>query len=148
MQRDAFAHAGDGLGQTIGFDRLDQVIDCVDLERVEGELAVGGDEHDRRRVLEMLQGLGELQTRGLGHVDVEEDDIDGIFLQFLDGLAHAGGLGDHVGLAELVEQEAQLRTRRRLIVDDHCFQHDGLLLDNLPHMHTVPYYRWRVKCNR
>ena len=88
----------------------------------------------------MLQGLGELQARGLGHVDVEEDDIDGILFELLDGFAHAGSFGDHIGLPELVEQEAQFRTRRRLVVDDHGSQHDEFLLGPFP-MHTVPYYR-------
>ena len=123
MQLHMLANAGDGLGQTIGFDRLHQVIDGVDLEGVERELAVGGDEHHRGRELQVLQCLGKLQAGCLGHVHVKEHDVAGIFLQLLDGLAHACRLGDDLRLTQFVEQELQFGARRGLVVDDHRFQH-------------------------
>ena len=128
MQRHMLAHTRDRLGKTLAFDGLDQVVDGVHLERVERELAVGGDEHDGGRELEVLQRVGELQAGRLGHVDVEEHHVARIFLQLFDGLAHAGSLGDHFGLAQLVEKESQFGTRRGLVIDDHRFKHGNLLV--------------------
>ncbi len=76
----------------------------------------------------MLQRVGKLQTGGLGHVDVEEHHIARIFLKLLYRLTHAGSLGNHLGLTELVEQESQFGTRRGLVVDDHRFKHGNLLV--------------------
>ena len=105
MQLHVLAHADDGLRQAIGFDRLHQVIDGVDFERVQREFAVGGNEHDRRRELQVLQGFRQLQARCLGHVHVKEHDVAGIFFQLLNGLTHACCLGHHFGLTQFVEQE-------------------------------------------
>ena len=108
VQRHMLAHTGDSLGKALRFNRFHQVVDRAHLECVEGELAVRGHEHHRRRELEMLQRLGELQARGLGHVDVKEHHVNGIFLQLLNGLAHAGRLGHNLGLPQLIEQELEL----------------------------------------
>ena len=108
MQRHLLAHARDGLSQTLGLNRLYQIIDGVHLERIKGIFAIGGHEHHRRRELQMLQSLGKLQARGLGHVHIKEHDVTGILFELLDGLAHACCLGDHLDLTYLVKQKSEL----------------------------------------
>ena len=103
VQRDVFRRALDGLAQTIGLDGFDQIIHSIDLESLERVLAVGGHEHDRGRVFQALQGLGELQAGHARHAHVEEKHVDGVGLHLLDGFAHAGGFRHDFDIADLIE---------------------------------------------
>ncbi len=134
MQRHLLAHAGDGLGQAVGFHRLQQIIHGAHLEGVQRMLAVRGHEHHSGRELQVAHRIGQLQAGGLGHVHVQEHDIAGIFLQLLDGLTDTGRLGNHFDSANLVKQEPQFRPSRRFIVNDDGFKHNNL-----------PKCAWNVK---
>ncbi len=62
VKDDVLANAGKCVGKALDLDGLDQVVDRVDLERIEGEFTVRRDEDDGRRVLQMLQRLGQLDS--------------------------------------------------------------------------------------
>ena len=123
MQRDVFARAVHSLLQAIGFDGLHQIIDGIHLEALERVLAVGGNENDRRRIFQTLQGLGELNAIDLGHAHIEEQHVHGIALHFLNSLAYARGLGKHFDPTDFAQQVTQLGTSRSFVVNDNRVQH-------------------------
>src|SRR5689334_1541751 len=67
----------DGFGQPLPPYRLEDVVDGLEVEGLDGEALVGGDEHDERRCGEAGEQPGEVESVESGHVDVEEDDVDG-----------------------------------------------------------------------
>lgn len=60
-ENNLFTHAGDSLNEKLGFNRFDQVVDGIHLERIKRVFSISRNEHDGWRELQMLQGLGELQ---------------------------------------------------------------------------------------
>lgn len=66
----------DGLGEAFAADRFEDVVDGLEVERLEGEALVRGDEDDERRCGEPGEELGDVEPGETGHVDVEEDDVD------------------------------------------------------------------------
>ena len=123
MQRNVLARAIHGLLQTIGFDRLHQIIDGIHFEAFECMLAIGGNENDRRRVLQTLQGLGELNAIDLRHAHIEEQHIHGVALHFLNSLAYTCGFGEHFDPTDFAQQVTQLGTSRSFVVNDNRVQH-------------------------
>ena len=66
----------DGLGEPFPAYGLEDVVDGLEVEGLDGEALVGGDEHDERRLGEPGEQPGEVESVEAGHVDVEEDDVD------------------------------------------------------------------------
>ena len=87
--------------EAVGLDRLHQVVDGVHAEGLQRVLAVGGDEDDRGRVLELVKCLGKLHSARLGHGNVKEDDLGLGLHELLDRLAGARGLGNRLDAARL-----------------------------------------------
>ena len=82
----------DGLHEAGEGDGLEQVIDSIDLVAFEGIFAVGGGEDDGGHVLE---GARKLDAVEVGHVDVEENDIDMMLLAEAEGFEGVlGGAGE------------------------------------------------------
>ena len=113
----------EGSLETIRLDRLHQVVDSIDVKRLERILAVGGDEHHRRRVFELMERLGKLHAVRLGHRDVQEQHVRAAIHQLLDGVTSARSLGDVLDPSGLLEEEAELGTSRGFVVNDHGTQH-------------------------
>jgi len=59
--------------EAVGFE---EVVDGVEVKSLDGILAVSGGENDIGR---MTLGLGQLDTRNFGHLNVEEEQVRGIF---------------------------------------------------------------------
>ena len=59
-------------GEPLVRERLQQVVDRVDLERPQGELVVRRDEDDRHAAAEQLEHLEAVELR---HLDVEEQQV-------------------------------------------------------------------------
>ena len=104
-------------------DRLHQIVDGIHIKRLDRMIAVRGYKYDRRRILELMQCLGKLQTRSAGHRNIEKHDIDAALHEHLDGGANARRFCDRADLARLLEQEAKFRTGRGLIIHNHRTQH-------------------------
>ena len=103
-------------------DRLQQVVDRVDLERLDRVLIVGRDEDDLRTGAAADQPPRDLEAGQPRHLHVEKDDVR---LQPLDRrqrLDAVAGLADHLDAADLFEQVAQLVPRQLLVVHEHGFQ--------------------------
>ena len=109
-------------------DGLDEVVGRLDLERLDGVLGVRGHEDDRRRTLEVRERLGELHAREPWHVDVEEDDVVGDRADELQRLGGVARLAHDLDAAGLTEQEAQLASRRCLVVDDERLERHAAAL--------------------
>ena len=76
---------------TLGLGRLQQVIDCALLKRVDRELVVRGDEDHVRSARERLRGLDAVE---LGHPDVQEHDVGVETAHHRDRLAAVARLAD------------------------------------------------------
>ncbi len=103
-------------------DRLHQIVDGIHIKGLDRMIAVRGHKHDCRRILELVQRLGKLQTRSARHRDIEKYDIDAAFHQHLNGGADARRLSDRADLARLLEQEAKFRLAGA-IIHNHRTQH-------------------------
>ncbi len=78
--------AMNGLGETLGADWLDEVVDGIEIERLDCVFGVGGD-HDRlRRGVKCFQ---EVEAGCARHLDIEEEGIRSFFADQFEG----GGFG-------------------------------------------------------
>jgi hypothetical protein len=105
--------------------RLHQVVDGVDLERLDGVLVEGGHEDDVRRGLVLHHAARHLEAVEPRHLDVEEHDVR---LQPFDGRQRfdaVAGLADDFDAADLAEQVAELVARQLFVVDEHGAQVHG-----------------------
>ncbi len=81
------APADDDL-QLLDVEGLDDVVQGPGLQGLDGlgDAAVGRD-HDDRDVGQVLPGVAEdVHAVGLGHLDVGDDQVEGFFVQDLEGL--------------------------------------------------------------
>ncbi len=58
-------------------DRFQDVVDCLEIEGLYGEVLVRGDEHDERRLGETGQQPCHVEAVEARHLDVEEHDVNG-----------------------------------------------------------------------
>src|SRR3989304_3721818 len=100
--------------------RLDQIIDRVHFERLDGVPVVRGDEDHRGRHFEQLQMARELDARHSRHVDIDQSPARGLRGEKIQALEPAPRLADN-GVRHLrpavIEQIPQPRPCRRLVVD-------------------------------
>ena len=93
---------------------LEEVIEGVGVEGLDGVAVIGGDE-DGKGHAGNANGVDDGEAVDLGHLDVEEDEVEVMGLEQIDGGAAVGGLGDEaVGL----EQSAEALAGGGFIVDD------------------------------
>ena len=131
-------HAGLDLvqraGQTVGLHRLHEVVDRVDLKGLERVLAVCRDEDHRGRVLQLVQCLGQLHARRLGHGNVKEQHVTTLVVvlldvnQMLDRVAGACDFFDGLDTTGLFKKEAQFRASRSLVINNQGMQHVSVLV--------------------
>ena len=113
------AHPCQRLLQPPHVDGLEQVVDGVDLERLERVLVEGGDEHDHRRIgIALEQAAGDLEAAQARHLDVEEDEVRLVRLDRADRLATVGGGGDDLHVLMRLEAQAKPLGSQRLVVND------------------------------
>ena len=77
--------AGDDDLQLLDVEGLDDVIQGAGLQGVDGLLdaAVGGDHDDRDLGVQAFDELQDVHAARLGHLDVGDDEVDGLFLEDL-----------------------------------------------------------------
>ena len=97
-------------------ERLEQVVDRVDLEGAHGVGVVGGHEHGGRQRLG-AQRLQHLEAVDLRHLHVEEHQLDPRALDQRRGV-DADAVADHGDLGIGLQDGPQRRAGERLVVDD------------------------------
>ena len=101
-------------------DGLQQVVDRVHLERLDGVLVVGGDEdHPRRRRRVLEQQVRHFEAGEPRHLDVEKRDVGLDGADDLEGADAVVGLADDGDVLDLTEEEAQFLAGGLLVVGDH-----------------------------
>ncbi len=130
---DQFGGPPDGLAEALLADRLEDVVDGLEVERLHGEVLVRGDEHDQRRLGEPGEQPGQVEAVETGHVDVEEDDVDrlgpgGPRLQRpVDPAQRLGGVPGARRAADPgigVQEVQQFLQRGAFVVDSQGTQHE------------------------
>src|SRR5204863_6924955 len=106
-------------GEALGAHRLQQIVERIQIERVDRMLVMRCDEDHRRRVLEAAEMTRELEAVHSGHADVEQQHLRvarGQSLERLEAVARlAGDLVRQVG-RDVLQELAQALARRRFVV--------------------------------
>lgn len=129
-----FGDPAHGLGEPLPADGFEDIVDGLQIEGLDGEALVRGDEDDQRRLGEARQQLGDIEPGQPGHMDVEEDHVDGggavgpRVERGTDPAQRLGGAGGALGAADPPvgpEQIEKLFERRFLVVHGQYAQHDA-----------------------
>src|SRR5438105_3074321 len=111
------AHPCECRGEARIVDRLQEVVHRTRLERLDGVLVVGGDEHHHRQRL-LRQVRQHLETRHTGHLDVEEHEVRLVLLDGREGLAASRALRDDLEIGRVAQAQLDPAARQPLVVDD------------------------------
>ena len=114
---DQTTDARDSLRESRRRDGLQQVVDRVHLESLDGVLIVGGDEDDGRRCGAADQRTRHLETGSSRHLHVEQNQIRAERLDQFQGLGPVTRLTRHIDAVELLQLEAELVPGRLFVVD-------------------------------
>ena len=103
-----------GLGKALEAEGLEQVVDHVELVALDGVVGIG-----RRKNHSgfFLQAPQEFHARQLGHLDVEENQVDRLCAQYLQGFEGIGTLSHPFELRQAPDVVLQQRTGQFLVVD-------------------------------
>lgn len=112
----------DGFGDAGLVEGFQDVIDGVDVEGLHGVVVEGGGEDDVRHFEFALdEFLEDAEAVEAGHLDIEEDEVGGVFLDEIDGFEAVFALADERDFREGFEKVGELLAGGLLVVDD-----DGL----------------------
>ena len=103
-----------GTQEVVHAERLQQVVDGVDLVALDGIFRVGGGEDDERRGCQLAH---EVHAAEVGHIDVAEDGVHHVVLHDLACLECAAALA------------CQFEKRHFADVGDELAQGQGLVVD-------------------
>jgi len=104
------------LLEALGAERLQQVVQRLDLERRDGVLVERRGEDHLRTVDELLQHLEPVARR---HLDVQEQQIRADGVHGSDRRRAVTGFARHGDPRHIRQQVPQLLSRERLVVRDH-----------------------------
>ena len=119
------ARAADALAQPLLADGLEQVVDGVHLEGLDGVGLVRRHEDDARGVAEPAQQPGDVEAAEPGHRDVEEHHVDAALLEQAQRLGAAVRAPDGRDAVVALQQPHQLVEHGLLVVDDEGVQRGG-----------------------
>jgi hypothetical protein len=113
--------------QPLALDRLGEVVDRLEVERLERVLRVRGDEDDRRRGRLQAQLGGELGAVAAGHLHVEQEQVAFVRGQPDERLRRVRRLAgdDAARLAAFGDHALQAEPRELFVVDDEDAQRTG-----------------------
>ncbi len=124
LRAQALGDAAQRRLQALALDRLGEVVDGFEVERLERVLGVRGDEDDRRRRRAQAQLGGELGAVAAGHLHVEQQQVAAARRQPDERLGRVRGLADddRARLAALADEALQAQSRELFVVDDEHAQ--------------------------
>jgi hypothetical protein len=110
----------DGFGQAGFVEGLEDVIDSVNVEGLDGVVVEGGGEDDVRDFeFAFNEFLEDAETVEAGHLHVEENEVRRVFLDEVDGVEAVFALGQEVDFGEGFEEKREFLTRGLFVVDDN-----------------------------
>ena len=129
LRFDHFFGALDGFGDARFVEGLEDVVDGVNVEGLDGVIVEGGGKNDLRQALFAFEKLFDhAEAVEAGHLDVEEDQVRVVLFDQGEGFEAVLALGDDVHLGKAFEQEREFVARRPFVVnDDSVHGHAGRL---------------------
>src|SRR6266446_5559941 len=124
-------------------ERLEEIVERLNLEGVHGVLFEGGDEHDRGRTL-VVYGRGDREAVEVGHLDIQEHQVGRAAAQQLHRIAAVRALVDVRDTADLLQHTAQAASRGRFVVNDDR-AHDRSRGCRSPPMRRRERERWSAR---
>ena len=97
-------------------DGFEQVVDRFELEPLDGVFGVGGREDDHRPLLRG-ERAHEIDAAEIGHVDVAEDQIHGLFFERAGGFERVAVFARKFQKGNACDVGAQLAQCERFVVD-------------------------------
>ena len=119
----ALPQALDHAREPVGVDRLQQIVERLDGERVDGVALVRGHEDDRGRVGALAHERRGIDAAQTGHLDVEEDESGAQVASERRAPLARRPPRRRPAHRRTHEQVPQLRPRRRLVVDEQRADH-------------------------
>ena len=116
------ARAIESGGETLEFDRFQQIIDCGRLERLQRVAVERRHEYDLRTA-RLFYRVGDFEAVRQWHANVEQDHIRSFSPDDVDTLDAVGRLGDDGHVSRQFEEGANASTNERLVVDQHDADH-------------------------
>jgi len=102
-------------GQPVGEDRLQKVVDGIDLEGAHGEFLMSRDEDDSRHGAELGK---QIESGGPGHLDIQKQKVSPEFFAQLGSFSGTRGLPDDFDLWMGRKKVPQVFARRSLVVNN------------------------------
>ena len=110
-------NALDTAQEALPIERLQQVIDRLDLEGAYGILGVSGCKHDQWRC-DVTEPVEDVEATACSELNVEINDIRNRRGNGGDTRLDGSGLGFHPEIGQLGKETPELRARRRLVLDN------------------------------
>uniref|UniRef100_E6Q049 Uncharacterized protein n=1 Tax=mine drainage metagenome TaxID=410659 RepID=E6Q049_9ZZZZ len=117
----AGAGAFDSLKDASLIERLEQIIDRVDIEGADRVLIKGRGEDDLGHALDKLminEVPKESESVETGHLDIEKENVGLMDGDEFDGLNAVGGFGENLHISGGIEEKTQLFARQGFVVND------------------------------
>jgi hypothetical protein len=95
--------------------RFDEVVEYFPFEAFDGIVAVGGGDDDQGAVGQAFQ---EVEPGELGHLDIEEEQVDVVLLQLLKSLYGVVCGGDRVNVEVLQVVDDDVDGQRFIVYDE------------------------------
>ena len=119
VQRERLLSGAFEVGQA---ERLEQIIQRIEFETLDGILRVGGGEDDHRSLL-ARERTDELRAHKVGHIDIDKYQINPLVLQELLCLDGVAELGNVLQKRHLRDVGPNLTESQRLIVNGYATYH-------------------------
>ena len=103
--------------EALAVERLEQVVERVDVEGAQRVVIEGGHEDDERHA-RGADGFDDFEAAGAGHLHVEKDEVRLQASDGVDRVGAGGALGDELQPVFRREQRAQPLAGQRLVVGD------------------------------
>src|SRR6185437_5055749 len=116
-QQPTLGRTSQRLSKPLRLDRLEEIVDRVDVEGLDGVLVVRGDEDDGRQPIGR-DGVEHLEAVEVGHLHVEEYKVGAVLEDRFDRFAASAALTNDRHARHVTEQRANAFPGKGFIVDD------------------------------
>ena len=111
--------APEGGLEPLAIERLEQVIDRMNIESLEGKLVVGGDENDGGP-FRLGESLNDLEPIHFGHLDIQKNQLGAEAGDGVESGAAVPRLADEVNGRFRAEEGTEAFPGEFLVIHDEC----------------------------